>query len=46
MIEEALMACKELGFKEEKILLLAKKILNEHPISKAEQLVHLVLKEI
>jgi len=46
LIDDVLMACKELGFSEKKILPLAQKILNENEISKAEQLVHLVLKGI
>ena len=46
IINETLMACKELGFKEERIMSLAKKILAEHTIARSEQLVHLVLKEV
>lgn len=46
ILDDALMACKELGFKEEKVLSLAKKILSSGEVKKAEQLVHLVLKEI
>jgi Holliday junction DNA helicase RuvA len=46
ILNDTLMACKELGFKEEKIILIAQKILNANQISKAEQLIHLVLKEI
>ena len=46
IMDEALMACKELGFKEERIAPLAQKILQENKITKAEQLVHLVLKGI
>jgi Holliday junction DNA helicase RuvA len=46
ILEEALMACKELGFKEELISVTARKILKEHEILKPEQLVHLVLKEV
>lgn len=46
LLQEALMACKELGFKEDKIKPLAMKILSEHKISKPEQLVHLVLKGV
>ncbi len=46
MIEEAMMACKELGFKEEQIIPLAHKLACENVISKPEQLVHLLLKEI
>ncbi len=46
ILEEAIMACKELGFKEELVMPMAKKILSENEIQKAEQLVHLVLKEV
>lgn len=46
VLRDAIMACKELGFKEDKVLGLAHKILSENNIVKAEQLVHLVLKEI
>jgi Holliday junction DNA helicase RuvA len=46
LMDEALVACKELGFREEQVLPLAQKILNENDVTKAEQLVHLVLKEI
>lgn len=46
IIQDALMACKELGFKEDKIIPLAQKIMNEASIQRAEQLVHLVLKEV
>lgn len=46
ILEEALMACKELGFKEDAILPKAQKILSENDIQKPEQLVHLVLKEV
>ncbi|HLE10179.1 MAG: hypothetical protein A2504_05260 [Bdellovibrionales bacterium RIFOXYD12_FULL_39_22] len=46
LLDEALMACKELGFKESQIIPLAQRILEENVISKAEQLVHLVLKEV
>ena len=46
MVNEALLACKELGFKESEVEPLAKKILQNHQISKPEQLVHLVLKEM
>ena len=46
IIKDAIMACKELGFKEDKIVPLAQKILATNKISKAEQLVHLVLKEV
>jgi Holliday junction DNA helicase RuvA len=46
ILEEALMACKELGFKEDSILPMAQKILSENDIQRPEQLVHLVLKEV
>ncbi len=46
ILEEALMACKELGFKEDSILPKAQKILSENDIQRSEQLVHLVLKEV
>lgn len=46
ILEETLMACKELGFKEDVVLPMAQKILAEKDIQKAEQLVHLVLKEV
>jgi Holliday junction DNA helicase RuvA len=46
ILNDTLMACKELGFKEDKVVLIAQKILQANQISKAEQLIHLVLKEI
>lgn len=46
ILNDTLMACKELGFKEEKVIAIAQKILGATQISKAEQLIHLVLKEI
>lgn len=46
IMNEAMVACKELGFREEEVLPLAQKILADNEVSKAEQLVHLVLKEI
>jgi Holliday junction DNA helicase RuvA len=46
ILNDTLMACKELGFKEDKIISLAQRILGANQISKAEQLIHLVLKEI
>lgn len=46
ILQEAVMACKELGFKEEKIIPLAQKIMAEVDVQKAEQLVHLVLKGV
>lgn len=46
ILNDALMACKELGFKEDKIIPIAQKILAANLITKPEQLIHLVLKEI
>ena len=46
LMNDAIMACKELGFTEDKVMPLAKKILDENQITRAEQLVHLVLKEV
>ena len=46
ILQDTLLACKELGFKEEKIVPLAQKILSENQITRPEQLVHLVLKEV
>lgn len=46
IMNEAIVACKELGFREEQVLPLAQKILSDNEVTKPEQLVHLVLKEI
>ena len=46
ILKDTLLACKELGFKEDKITPLAQRILSENQITRAEQLVHLVLKEV
>jgi Holliday junction DNA helicase RuvA len=46
VINDAIMACKELGFREDKVMPLIQKVMNENKIQKSEQLVHLVLKEI
>lgn len=46
ILDETIMACKELGFKEESIIPLAQKFLKESNILKAEQLIHLVLKAL
>ena len=46
IMNDALMACKELGFKEDKIIPIAQRILSATHITKPEQLIHLVLKEI
>ncbi len=46
ILNDALMACKELGFSEDQVIKIAKGILSKKPIKQAEELVHLVLKEI
>lgn len=46
ILNDALMACKELGFREDKIIPIAQKILGANLITKPEQLIHLVLKEV
>ena len=46
ILNEAIAACTELGFKEDKIKPVAKKIMSEVVIQKPEQLVHLVLKGV
>jgi len=46
ILDETIMACKELGFKEDSIIPLAQKFLRESNILKAEQLIHLVLKAL
>lgn len=46
ILQDTLLACKELGFKEDKIVPIAQKILTENQITRPEQLVHLVLKEV
>jgi Holliday junction DNA helicase RuvA len=46
IMNDTLMACKELGFKEDKVISIAQKILSANHITKPEQLIHLVLKEI
>lgn len=46
MMEETLMACQELGFKSDAIIPKVQRILNEIPVMKTEQLIHLVLKEM
>jgi len=46
IMNDALMACKELGFREERIIPIAQKILAANLITKPEQLIHLVLKEV
>tara|TARA_R110000868_G_scaffold132566_4_gene343758 strand:+ start:14196 stop:14852 length:657 start_codon:yes stop_codon:yes gene_type:complete len=46
ILEETMLACKELGFKEDAIRPIAQSLLLEHSVSRAEQLVHLVLKQL
>ena len=46
MVEDTVMACKELGFKEESVMPLIHKILESNDIQKPEQLIHLVLREV
>ncbi len=46
IVHEAVMACKELGFKEESIEPIIHRLVQENSIAKPEQLVHLVLKEV
>lgn len=46
IMQDTLLACKELGFKEDKIIPVAQKILAQNLIHRPEQLIHLVLKEI
>lgn len=46
ILNDTLMACKELGFREDRVIPLAQKILASTQISKPEQLVHLVLREL
>jgi Holliday junction DNA helicase RuvA len=44
VLEDTILACKELGLKEAEIIPLAQKIMRENKIQRAEQLVHLVLR--
>ena len=46
VVQDTLAACQELGFAESKVLPLIQKIMAQHEIQQAEQLVHLVLREI
>ncbi|MBI2521328.1 MAG: Holliday junction branch migration protein RuvA [Bdellovibrio sp.] len=45
-VHEALLACKELGFRDDQILPIVQKLINETEIKKPEQLVQLVLREL
>jgi Holliday junction DNA helicase RuvA len=46
VLEDTLLACKELGFRDDQIVPLAQKYLRENKITRAEQLIHLVLRGI
>lgn len=46
LLDEALMACRELGFKDDQVIPLAQKIMGQSEVHRSEQLVHLVLKQI
>ncbi len=46
LFHETLMACKELGFKEDQVYPIAARLLAEEKIFKSEQLLHLVLKNL
>lgn len=46
ILDDTILACKNLGFQSEKIIPLAQKILKENQIKKTEQLIHLVLREV
>ena len=46
ILDDTLLACKNLGFSDASIIPLAQKILKENDIKRPEQLVHLVLKEV
>lgn len=46
LLEETLMACKELGFKEDKIFPIIKNILKNKKLNTSEELLNLVLKEV
>ena len=46
LLEDTILACRNLGFQSDQIIPLAQKILKENQIQKTEQLIHLVLKEI
>ena len=46
LLREALLACEELGFGLDQVSATAQKLLNESQISRPEQLVHLILKDM
>lgn len=46
ILNDALAACSELGFKSGEVISLAQRLIRENSITRAEQLVHLVLKEV
>ena len=45
-LDEAVMACKELGFKEASVISIAQEIIKNNDISSSEQLIHHVLREL
>ena len=46
MIDEALSACRELGFEDEQVTVVAQKVMRNHDVGHSSHLVHLVLKEL
>ena len=46
LLDDALLACEQLGFAPNAVIPIAQKLLNEHDIARPEQLVHLILKDI
>ena len=46
LLDDALLACEQLGFLPNMVIPIAQKLLNEHDIAKPEQLVHLILKDM
>ena len=46
LLDDALLACAELGFRSEQVIPVAQKLLSQHDIAHCEQLVHLILKDM
>ena len=46
ILDDTLLACRHLGFDEKKVVPLAQRLIQENEIQSAEQLTHLVLKEL
>ena len=46
ILEDTLLACKELGFQEHKIMALAQKMMQQHKVESSEELTRLVLREV